>query len=82
MMKRICRVCGEEFIPAVKHPGYINVCLEEDCRVVARCGLVAQLAEQDPLKVEVQGSTPCGSTKVLRQDDDVQRGSLSRVACI
>ena len=25
-------------------------------------GLVAQLAEQDSLKVEVQGSTPCGAT--------------------
>src|SRR5271157_2772323 len=25
-------------------------------------GLVTQLAEQDSLKVEVQGSTPCGAT--------------------
>lgn len=78
----ICRVCGEEFTPAKKHPGYINVCLEQDCRSNAKNGLVAQLAEQDSLKVEVQGSTPCGSTKVLRLDDDVQRGNLSRVACI
>ncbi len=28
-------------------------------------GLVAQLAEQDSLKVEVQGSTPCGATARL-----------------
>ena len=32
----ICRICGEEFTPALKHPGYINVCLEEDCRANAR----------------------------------------------
>jgi hypothetical protein len=32
----ICRICGEEFSPGSKHPGYINVCLEEDCRVAAR----------------------------------------------
>jgi hypothetical protein len=31
-----CRICGEEFTPARKHPGYINVCLEEDCRSNAR----------------------------------------------
>lgn len=35
-MKRKCRICGEEFVPALKHPGYINVCLEEDCRAHAR----------------------------------------------
>jgi hypothetical protein len=34
--KMICRICGEEFTPARNHPGYINVCLEEDCRAVAR----------------------------------------------
>ncbi len=28
-------------------------------------GLVAQLAEQDSLKVEVQGSTPCGATALM-----------------
>jgi hypothetical protein len=28
----ICRVCGEEFHPKKNHPGYINVCLEEECR--------------------------------------------------
>ena len=28
-------------------------------------GLVAQLAEQDSLKVEVQGSTPCGATALI-----------------
>ena len=36
MMNRICKVCGEEFVPAIKHPGYINVCLEEECRAHAR----------------------------------------------
>lgn len=32
----ICRVCGEEFSPGSKHPGYINVCLQEECRIAAR----------------------------------------------
>lgn len=36
MKKMICRICGEEFVLAQKHPGYINVCLEEDCRANAR----------------------------------------------
>lgn len=36
VLEMICRVCGEEFIPARKHPGYINVCLEEYCRENAR----------------------------------------------
>ena len=36
MKRMICRVCGEEFDLAPKHPGYINVCLEEECRAHAR----------------------------------------------
>jgi len=28
----ICKYCGEEFTPGLKHPGYINVCLEQECR--------------------------------------------------
>jgi hypothetical protein len=35
-MTKICRICGEQFVPALKHPGFINVCLEEDCRANAR----------------------------------------------
>ena len=36
--KMICRICGEEFKPALKHPGYIDVCLEEDCRANGMVG--------------------------------------------
>lgn len=32
----ICRVCGEEFSPSSKHPGYINVCLDSECREKAK----------------------------------------------
>lgn len=78
----ICRICGEEFIPAPKHPGYINVCLEEECRAKARCGLVTQLVENLTLNQEVVGSSPTRSTKILHLDCDVQRDSLSKGACI
>jgi hypothetical protein len=41
----ICRICGEEFTPTRKHPGFINVCLEEDCRVSARESQVKPMQE-------------------------------------
>lgn len=31
-----CRICGEEFSPGPRHPGFINVCLEPECRQAAR----------------------------------------------
>ena len=68
----ICKFCGEEFTPKLKHPGYINVCLERDCqenrevpKVFVVNGPVAQLAEHLTLNQDVVGSTPTGSTKVL-----------------
>lgn len=48
----ICRVCGEEFIPKPKHPGYINVCLEPECRAEAQKPVVVisfRLKERDGL---------------------------------
>src|SRR4051794_912053 len=45
---------------AVTHPRLL--CRFNSCPTHCPHGLVAQLAEQDSLKVEVQGSTPCGAT--------------------
>ena len=45
---------------AVTHPR--RLCRFNSCPTHCTNGLVAQLAEQDSLKVEVQGSTPCGVT--------------------
>ena len=45
---------------AVTHPH--SLCRFNSCPTHCTNGLVAQLAEQDSLKVEVQGSTPCGAT--------------------
>ena len=45
---------------AVTHPH--SLCRFNSCPTHCFDGLVAQLAEQDSLKVEVQGSTPCGAT--------------------
>src|SRR6516162_7977345 len=45
---------------AVTHPH--SLCRFDSCPTHCTNGLVAQLAEQDSLKVEVQGSTPCGAT--------------------
>ena len=45
---------------AVTHP--LMLCRFNSCPTHSKNGLVAQLAEQDSLKVEVQGSTPCGAT--------------------
>lgn len=53
-MKRTCRVCGEEFVPARKHPGYINVCLEDDCRAHAR-SFDPFVKTQEKTKVRVAG---------------------------
>ena len=45
---------------AVTHPQAL--CRFNSCPTHCFDGLVAQPAEQDSLKVEVQGSTPCGAT--------------------
>src|SRR5262245_7494960 len=45
---------------AVTHPH--SLCRFNSCPTHCFDGLVAQPAEQDSLKVEVQGSTPCGAT--------------------
>src|SRR3954454_3937176 len=45
---------------AVTHPR--TLCRFTSCPTHCTNGLVAQPAEQDSLKVEVQGSTPCGAT--------------------
>src|SRR5438270_1610460 len=45
---------------AVTHPQLL--CRFNSCPTHCTNGLVAQLAEQDSLKVEVQGSTPSGAT--------------------
>src|SRR5690242_20591595 len=45
---------------AVTHPRLL--CRFNSCPTHCPNGLVAQLAEQDSLKIEVQGSTPCGAT--------------------
>ena len=46
---------------AVTHPRLL--CRFNSCPTLQ--GLVAQLAEQDSLKVEVQGSIPCGATALI-----------------
>ena len=48
---------------AVTHPH--SLCRFNSCPTHCTNGLVAQPAEQDSLKVEVQGSTPCGATDWL-----------------
>ena len=45
---------------AVTHPH--SLCRLNSCPTHCTTGLVAQSAEQDSLKVEVQGSTPCEAT--------------------
>jgi hypothetical protein len=32
----ICKICREEFTPGRNHPGYINVCLDTECRAKAK----------------------------------------------
>ena len=56
----ICKFCGEEFTPKLKHPGYINVCLEEDCRGRTYEGPkpirdVSEVSLQMKVKVKIAG---------------------------
>ena len=65
-----CRICGEEFTPARKHPGYINVCLEEDCRANARS--FDAPVTKPPMKVkhagQNDGDIPDWMSDMLYQD--------------
>lgn len=49
----ICRICNEEFRPEKRHPGYINVCLDLDCREAANTQEVPLVLEQNMVNLSV-----------------------------